>query len=98
MFGLPTNTHDERRDASNFRKFLLKDFFYMMQYSVYVRICNGLEAANIHEKRVMAAVPQKGSVRSLKITENQYATMNIICGDPIEDLDVDSSKKSVTIL
>lgn len=36
MFDLPTNTAAERKAAGKFRNFLLKDGFYMMQYSIYI--------------------------------------------------------------
>lgn len=41
MFDLPTGTVGERRAANQFRHFLLHDGYYMMQFSIYVRLCNG---------------------------------------------------------
>lgn len=38
MFDLPTNTKQQRKNASLFRKMLIKDGFSMLQYSVYIRI------------------------------------------------------------
>ena len=98
MFDLPTITVDERRDANHFRKFLIQDGFYMMQYSVYVRICNGLESVQKHENRVKFEVPHQGSVRILHITENQYAAMSIICGDPKSEIDKNHQDTPVTVL
>ena len=57
MFDLPTNTAEDRKNAAKFRKFLINDGYYMMQYSIYVRVCNGWEAANQHEARVQRAIP-----------------------------------------
>lgn len=48
MFDLPTGTAGERRAANQFRHFLLHDGYYMMQFSIYVRLCNGQEAATKH--------------------------------------------------
>lgn len=98
MFDLPTSTAGERRAAAQFRKFLLQDGFYMMQYSVYVRICNGLESAKRHEERVKLSVPRCGSVRILRITEKQYAAMSILCGDLKQELDKNYSESPVTVL
>lgn len=98
MFDLPTNTAKERKDAAAFRKFLLNDGYYMMQYSVYVRVCNSLEAAVKHENRVRFAVPEKGSVRVLKITEKQFQNMEILLGKPIAEVDIDMEKSPVTSL
>jgi len=55
----------------------------MMQFSIYVRICNGVEAIDKHRMRVQQAVPDNGSVRMLAVTERQYATMEILTGDYI---------------
>ena len=38
FFDLPVKTKKERRNATQFRNFLIKDGFYMMQYSVYARV------------------------------------------------------------
>ena len=97
MFDLPTNTAEQRKAAGSFRKFLVKDGFYMMQYSIYIRICNGLEATKKHENRVKLAVPAQGSVRILRITEKQYAAMQILCGDVIADLDKNYEKEPITL-
>ena len=98
MFDLPTNTPEERKAASQFRKFLINDGYYMMQYSIYVRICNGLEAAKKHENRIKFAMPKTGSVRMLRITEKQYAAMSILCGGVIPELDKNNEENPVTVL
>ena len=72
MFDLPTNTKKERRDASGFRKKLLKDGFTMMQYSIYVRHCASKESAEVHIKRVKSNIPEKGQVSILTVTDKQY--------------------------
>lgn len=80
FFDLPVTTKNERRQATKFRQFLLKDGFYMIQFSLYGRICNTIESAQLHEKRVSANAPSHGSIRSLIVTEKQYASMNILSG------------------
>ena len=52
----------------------------MMQFSVYVRLCNGMEAANKHRMRILRALPKEGSIRTLLITERQFEAMEILCG------------------
>ena len=81
FFDLPTGTKAERKAAHDFREFLLKDGYYMVQYSVYARICNGYDAVKKHTKRVQQVVPPEGSVRLLTITEKQYEAMTVILGD-----------------
>lgn len=81
FFDLPVKSKKERRDATQFRNFLVKDGFYMIQFSLYGRICNTLENAKLHEDRVSLKVPKNGSVRSMIVTEKQYASMNILTGE-----------------
>ena len=49
FFDLPVVTAKEKKDAAKFRKFLLKDGYNMVQWSVYSRICNGMDAAKISD-------------------------------------------------
>ena len=72
MFDLPTETKKQRKDASIFRKDLMKDGFVMHQFSVYIRHCASLESANVHINRVKGMVPDEGFVSIVKITDVQY--------------------------
>ena len=80
FFDLPVKKRKERKEATQFRNFLIKDGFYMIQFSLYGRMCNTIESAEMHEDRVRANVPQRGSVRSMIVTEKQYSSMNILVG------------------
>ena len=80
FFDLPVVTAEKRRTYSRFRKFLINDGYVMLQLSVYSRICNGLDAANTHIKRLKQCVPAEGSVRYMIVTEKQYASMGILVG------------------
>ena len=81
FFDLPVKTKLERREATQFRNFLIKDGFYMIQFSLYGRVCNTIESAKLHEERISVQVPHRGSVRSMIVTEKQYASMNILTGE-----------------
>ena len=81
FFDLPVKTKEERKKANQFRTALLNDGFYMVQFSLYARICNTIESAKMHEERISKSVPKYGSVRSLIVTEKQYASMNILVGE-----------------
>lgn len=82
MFDLPVKTGSQRREASQFRNFLLRDGYHMVQLSVYARICNGRDSVETHKKRIQAALPSNGSVRMLVITERQYSTIELLIGKP----------------
>ena len=81
FFDLPVGTKKERREATQFRNFLVKDGFYMIQFSVYARICNGVDSIETHERRIADNNPDRGSVRILTVTEKQYENMKIILGN-----------------
>ena len=46
------------------------------------RICNGMDSVTAHKNRLYQAVPARGSVRVLVITEKQYAGLEILLGGP----------------
>ena len=81
FFDLPVKTKAQRRVATQFRNFLLKDGYHMLQYSVYARVCNGMDAVEKHKKRISANLPDNGSVRLLVITEKQYESIDILVGN-----------------
>ncbi len=81
FFDLPVKSKFERKQATGFRNFLIKDGFYMIQFSLYGRICNTIESAKLHESRISLNIPNHGSVRSMIVTEKQYASMNILSGE-----------------
>ena len=95
FFDLPVKTKKERRIATAFRNFLLKDGYHMVQFSVYSRVCNGNDDVEKHKKRMKFNLPNNGSVRSLVITEKQYESIDILVGkiskeerDKIEQLTI----------
>ena len=81
FFDLPVKTKPERKAAARFRKFLVNDGYYMVQYSVYARICNGPDAVEKHRLRAKSNLPANGSIRMLVVTEKQYASIDILLGN-----------------
>ncbi len=81
FFDLPVGTKKERHAATKFRNFLLSDGFFMLQYSVYVRICNGNDSTVKHKERVRRNIPDNGAIRMLTVTEKQYESIEILLGN-----------------
>ncbi len=81
LFDLPVGTKPQRRDATRFRNFLKDDGYFMLQYSVYARICRAEDGAMKHVARVTRHLPQTGSVRALQVTDRQYARMRLLLGE-----------------
>jgi len=80
FFDLPVTTKQERKEATQFRNFLLKDGYHMVQFSVYARVCNGADAVEKHRQRIKRYLPDNGSIRLLVITEKQYESIEILLG------------------
>lgn len=86
FFDLPVKTAAERREAGRFRKFLQQDGYHMLQYSVYARVCNGMDAVEKHRARIRLNLPENGAIRLLIITEKQYEAIEILLG-PLSQAD-----------
>ena len=80
MFDLPVKTATERREYAQFRKFLLKEGFSMLQYSVYARYFPSEEASEAHRGYIRAFLPPHGQVRLLGVTERQFEKMDVFFG------------------
>lgn len=80
MFDLPTETKRQRRDASIFRKRLLQHGFTMWQYSVYLHHMASDEGARAKAGLLKKLMPAEGFICILKITDKQYADMEVIHG------------------
>lgn len=76
FFDLPTHTKQQRKTASGFRKYLLKDGFSMLQYSVYTRHCASSESADVHTSRIKIKIPDYGHINVLRITDKQFGNMH----------------------
>lgn len=80
FFDLPVTEVEQRRAATRFRQFLLRDGYLMLQYSVYARVCYTQDAVGKHLERARAHTPEKGNIRALSVTDKQYARMKVILG------------------
>ena len=92
FFDLPVITAKERKAATKFRNFLLKDGYHMVQWSVYSRICNGTDAVAMHKSRLNQNLPEKGSVRMLTLTEKQYESIEVLLGTKTFDDESDATE------
>ncbi len=81
MFDLPTDTKRARREYTLFRKVLLKDGFWQLQYSIYARPCPSKENLSVHILRVERSLPPDGEIRILELTDKQFERMRIFFGN-----------------
>lgn len=80
FFDLPTETKKERKIAARFRKDLVGDGFTMFQFSIYIRNCPSAENALVHIKRVRKIIPELGRVGIMRVTDKQFADMELYVG------------------
>ncbi len=81
FYDLPVVTPANKKAYARFHKFLLRDGYDMLQFSIYARICNGLDAVNKHVARLMLHLPGRGSVRCMQVTEKQFAEIRVLVGE-----------------
>ena len=80
FFDLPMTTKQDIRIYTHFRKYLIKNGYMMMQYSVYCKIFPNRESAVKHVHILKKNVPKNGQIRLLMVTEKQYASMEVLVG------------------
>lgn len=78
FFDLPVLTSKEQRDYRQFRKFLIKSGFLMLQESVYCKLAQNSTMADSIIESVKKNKPGEGLVQLLRVTEKQYAKMEFI--------------------
>lgn len=80
MFDLPVKTKKDIQNYNKFRRKLLNLGFYMVQFSIYAKLCINHDEVAKNNYFINKNLPPKGNVRSLTITEKQYEMMTILVG------------------
>lgn len=80
MFDLPVVSISDRREYNKFRKYLIKNGFFMMQESVYCKLAQNSTAADLIIDNIRKNKPLSGLVQALKITEKQFSKIDYIVG------------------
>ena len=96
FFDLPTESASERRAYTQFRKFLIKNGFMMLQESVYCKLVANQTIVNAQIENLRKNKPPDGLVEVLTITEKQFARMEFIVGSRQGDV-VDSDERYVEL-
>lgn len=92
-FDLPTNTKEQRKAYTTFRKALIKDGFFMIQYSIYARNCPSLVYLKTHMRRIKKILPDEGKVSFLKVTDKQFEQIENFYGrTPVESENIQSQQ------
>ena len=96
FFDLPVETSQQMREYRNFRSFLLKSGFVMMQESVYSKIVLNGTAAGVVQDNIRKHRPSAGLIQMLLVTERQFERMEIVVGE-LQHTVIDSDEKLVIL-
>lgn len=96
FFDLPVLTEKNRKDYRDFRKYLIKSGFLMMQESVYCKLVQNSVAADSLVESIKNHKPNAGLVQLLKLTEKQYAKMEYIVGSSKNNI-IDSDERLIIL-
>lgn len=97
FFDLPMETAQDRRAYGQFRKYLLKNGFLMMQKSVYSKLAITNNICNTFISNLIDNAPDKGLIQILKVTEKQYANITAIAGDAYTDGSVNDTESFIIL-
>jgi len=87
MFDLPTVTKEEKREYARFRKYLLREGFIQLQFSVYSKFCSSRENTVKYYRYIESAVPPNGHVRLLMVTDKQFGEMVSLYGKTVQEIE-----------
>ena len=96
FFDLPVLTAAERRAYRQFRKYLVKAGFLMMQESVYVKLAQNAGIADSIIGNLRKNKPKEGLVQILRVTEKQYAKMEYLVGKKSSEV-LDTDERLVVL-
>lgn len=97
FFDLPTETNQDIKNYTKFRKNLIKLGFLMMQYSVYVKMVNVQSKIERELDKVKKIIPQHGKVNVLHVTDHQYQKMERLVGTKSEVEEYNDNRRLVFI-
>lgn len=97
FFDLPTETAAQRKSYRQFRKFLIKDGYLMMQQSVYSKMVLDGSAADAVVARLRKHRPSQGLVQVLRVTERQFSAMDDITGSRSDTHVIDTSDRLIVL-
>lgn len=81
FFDLPMESSLQKREYTKFRKYLIRNGFFMMQKSVYTKLALNSTASMAMMENVKKNKPGEGIVQMLTVTEKQFSKMEFVVGD-----------------
>lgn len=81
LFDLPSVEKQDMANNQRFIKKLKKIGFYMLQFSVYMKVLINQSEYDRIIKKVKQIIPNKGNIIILKLTDKQYNDMIYLNGE-----------------
>ena len=83
MYDLPRGTAEERKNAADFRKNLLKCGYMMLQESVYIKLMRNREYSAAELWSIKSFIPPAGDIRAFDMSLNEFEMMQTLLGETI---------------
>lgn len=96
MFDMPMQTAEDRREYTQFRKYLIKNGFLMLQESIYCKLALNTTVAQAVVNNVRKNKPAVGLVQMITITEKQFSKMEMLVGEYTSNV-LDSDERLVVL-
>ncbi|HSY16886.1 MAG TPA: CRISPR-associated endonuclease Cas2 [Candidatus Acidoferrales bacterium] len=96
-FDLPVGSKKQRKQATDFRNYLLDDGYQMIQFSVYARACVTFARQETHIDRVKKHLPPEGSVRAIFVTRAQWERSYVIQGSPASEVEAEELPEQIQL-
>ena len=96
FFDLPSVTTKDLTEYRNFRRFLLKNGFIMMQESIYSKLVLNNNSSALLRKQINKNLPSRGIVQLMQITEKQYSNIEYLIGKPETNV-INSDKRIIEL-
>lgn len=96
FFDLPTETSAEKTAYRQFRTFLLREGYIMLQKSVYAKLALNGSTIQLAKRHLQSNLPSKGNIQVLVITEKQFSSIEYLVGKAQSNI-VDSTDRYVLI-
>src|ERR1039457_3261278 len=94
-FDLPVGTKKQRKQATDFRNYLMDDGYQMIQFSVYARACVSFARQERHIERLKKSMPPRGNVRAIFVTRAQWQRLYVIQGSPASEVEAEDLPEQI---
>lgn len=84
LFDLPVQTAELRKIYTDFRKQIIRRGYRQFQRSVYIKLLRNISSAEGERSWLEKNAPEKGDVRVMDMSLNQFRSLTAIRGAPFE--------------